>query len=57
MARHNCFINNNTKNLGAAGFVKDAPPGTGAIIAAQDNLEFYDNEIVDNRTTGLLVVN
>lgn len=57
VVRNNRFINNNTKNFGAAGFVKDAPPGTGAIIAAQDNLEFYGNEIADNRTVGLLVVN
>jgi len=57
VVRNNRFINNNTKNFGAAGFVKDAPPGTGAIIAAQDNLEFYGNEIADNRTAGLLVVN
>ena len=57
VVRNNRFVGNNTANFGAAGFVKDAPPGTGAIIAAQDNLEFYGNEIADNRTTGLLLVN
>lgn len=57
VVRHNRFVSNNVKNFGAAGFVKDAPPGTGAIIAAQDNLEFYGNEMADNVTTGLLIVN
>ncbi|MBI2733974.1 MAG: right-handed parallel beta-helix repeat-containing protein [Aquabacterium sp.] len=57
VVRNNRFVANNVKNFGAAGFVKDAPPGTGAIIAAEDNLEFYGNELADNATTGLLIVN
>lgn len=56
VVRNNRFIANNVKNFGVAGFVKDAPPGTGAIIAAQDNVEFYGNELADNQTSGLLLV-
>ena len=57
VVRYNRFVANNVDNFGVSGFVKDAPRGTGAIIAAQDNLEFYRNEITDNWTTGLLLVN
>ena len=57
IVRYNRFVGNNVDNFGSAGFVKDAPRGTGAIIVAQDNVEFYGNELADNWAAGLLIMN
>ncbi len=50
--------NNNIKSFAARGaIVGDVPSGTGILVFASDQLEVYNNNIHDNNTTGLAIVN
>ncbi|MEK6807206.1 MAG: parallel beta-helix domain-containing protein [Pseudomonadota bacterium] len=54
----NKSYSNNVSNFGPRGaIIGSLPAGTGMLVLASDQLEVHDNEIYDNRTTGLALVN
>lgn len=54
--RNNIFKNNH-KNFAAPGnIVATVPPGTGVMVMATDFVEVYDNDIVENQTTNVVIV-
>ncbi|MGH8530045.1 MAG: parallel beta-helix domain-containing protein [Nevskiales bacterium] len=54
----NRIYNNNLPQFAARGaIVALVPQGTGMLLVATDQLEIYDNEIADNRTVGIGIVN
>ena len=54
----NRSYHNNTPTFAPRGAIVAAvPAGTGALVLASDQLEFYDNDIQDNNFTGIVVVN
>ena len=57
---HNQVINNNTKNFAVesdfAGGVHITPPGTGIIILANSEVEIFNNNITNHKTTGIVAV-
>ncbi|MFA5941204.1 MAG: parallel beta-helix domain-containing protein [Sinimarinibacterium sp.] len=58
LVHRNRSYNNNTPQFAPRGaIVAYVPSGTGALVLASDQLEFYDNDIQDNNTVGLVVVN
>lgn len=58
IVRRNKSFGNNTDNFAPIGnIVGVVPRGTGMLVLATDQLEIYDNEIYDNDTLGLAVVN
>ncbi|MDD3764313.1 MAG: right-handed parallel beta-helix repeat-containing protein [Nevskiales bacterium] len=58
LVHHNRSYNNNIPQFAPRGaIVAYVPSGTGALVLASDQLEFYDNDIRDNHTTGLVIVN
>ncbi|HSW11588.1 MAG TPA: parallel beta-helix domain-containing protein [Solimonas sp.] len=58
LVHRNKSYNNNLPQFAPRGsIVAVIPPGTGMLVAAADQVEFYDNEIYDNKTTGLAIVN
>ncbi|MEM6802809.1 MAG: parallel beta-helix domain-containing protein [Bacteroidota bacterium] len=49
--------NNNYKNFAPKGnIVGTVPPGTGIMILATNNVEIYENEVINNRTAGTSIV-
>jgi len=58
LVHHNESYNNNIKSFAPRGaIVGDVPSGTGMLVLASDQLELYDNNIHDNNTSGLFIVN
>lgn len=58
IVRRNKSYDNNTDNFAPIGnIVGLTPRGTGMLILATDQLEIHDNEIYDNDTTGIAIVN
>lgn len=58
LVRNNRSYRNNIPQFAPQGaIVAVIPPGTGMLVAAADQLEVYDNEIYDNRTVGIALVN
>ncbi|MCB1173150.1 MAG: right-handed parallel beta-helix repeat-containing protein [Leptospiraceae bacterium] len=53
----NKIINNNTANFAPSGnIVGRVPTGTGVMIMANDNIEIFENQIENHKTTGLVIV-
>ncbi|MCC2655503.1 MAG: hypothetical protein K0Q76_611 [Panacagrimonas sp.] len=58
VVRRNRSFANNTDNFAPVGnIVGLVPRGTGMLILASDQLEIYDNDIHDNDTLGIAVIN
>jgi parallel beta-helix repeat protein len=58
IVRRNKAFNNNTANFAPVGnIVGLVPRGTGMLVLASDQLEIYDNDIENNGTVGIAVVN
>ncbi|HVT35872.1 MAG TPA: hypothetical protein VHE37_09820, partial [Nevskiaceae bacterium] len=58
IVHQNKSYHNNIKSFAPRGaIVGDVPSGTGALVLASDQLEFYDNDVQDNDTVGLTIVN
>src|SRR5581483_4888066 len=58
LVHHNESYNNNIKSFAPRGaIVGDVPSGTGMLVLASDQLELYDNNIHENNTSGLFIVN
>jgi len=58
LVHHNQSYHNNLKSFAPRGaIVGDVPSGTGMLVLASDQAEIYDNDIHDNRTAGLFIVN
>lgn len=58
IVRRNKAFDNNTANFAPAGnIVGLVPRGTGMLILAADEVEIYDNEIYDNDSLGIAMVN
>lgn len=58
IVRNNKSYGNNTENFAPIGnIVGLTPRGTGMLILASDQLEIYGNEIYDNDTIGIAMVN
>ncbi len=58
IVHHNKSYHNNIKSFAPHGAIVGAvPSGTGALVLASDQLEFYDNDVADNNTVGLTIVN
>ncbi len=58
LVHRNRSYNNNIKQFAPRGsIVAYVPSGTGALVLASDQLEFYDNDIKDNKTVGIVVTN
>ena len=56
-AHNNIIYNNNIPNFGVKGSIVSAvPKGTGVVIMATQNVDFYDNTIKDHKTANLSVV-
>jgi parallel beta-helix repeat protein len=55
--RNRSYHNNIPQFAPRGAIVAYVPSGTGALVLASDQLEFYDNDIQDNKTTGIVVVN
>ena len=56
-AYNNKIYNNNLKNFGVKGSIVSAvPKGTGVIIMATQNVDFYQNTIENHKTSNLSVV-
>ena len=53
----NRVFDNNHENFAAPGnMVASVPPGTGVMIMATDDVEVFENELVGNNTTSVLVL-
>lgn len=52
----NQLLANNTANFAPGGIVRTVPPGTGLLINANDEVEVFENEFVDNRTIQVSVI-
>lgn len=58
IVRRNLSYANNTNNFAPVGnIVGLVPRGTGMLVLASDQLEIYDNEIRDNDTLGIAIIN
>ena len=54
---NNTVIANNHENFAPKGnIVATVPPGTGMMLMANDQVEFFDNKVENNNSTGLLIV-
>ncbi|MCR4315944.1 MAG: right-handed parallel beta-helix repeat-containing protein [Planctomycetes bacterium] len=54
---HNVCEDNNHENFASTGtIVSTVPPGTGMMIMAMDNVEYFQNRIVNHKTTAIAVV-
>lgn len=54
---NNEVYNNNTPNFAPEGnIVGSVPTGTGIMVMANDDIEIFDNNIVDHKTVGITVV-
>ncbi|QDT64901.1 parallel beta-helix domain-containing protein [Calycomorphotria hydatis] len=53
----NKVINNNTENFAPKGaMVAEVPSGTGIMIMATDRVEVFENDIINNDSTNLLII-
>lgn len=53
----NKIVKNNTTNFAPSGnIVGRVPTGTGIMILANDNIEIFENEIKDHKTSGMVIV-
>lgn len=53
----NVIKENNYKNFAPKGnIVASVPPGTGLMILATSNVEAFDNQIINNKTTGASII-
>lgn len=58
LVHRNKTYNNNIPQFAPRGsIVAVIPPGTGMLMVATDQVEVYDNEIYDNDTVGIAIVN
>jgi uncharacterized repeat protein (TIGR03806 family) len=58
LVHHNISYNNNLANFAPRGaIVGYVPAGVGVLVLASDQLELYENEIYENNTVGLTIVN
>jgi len=58
LVHHNVSYNNNLMNFAPRGaIVGYVPGGTGVLVLASDQLELYANEVRENNTVGLVIVN
>ncbi len=58
IVRRNKAYDNNTDNFAPVGnIVGLTPRGTGMLVLAADQLEIYDNEVYDNDTMGIGIIN
>ena len=58
LVHRNKSYHNNTPQFAPRGAIVAAvPSGTGALVLASDQLEFYDNDIQDNNTVGIVIAN
>lgn len=56
-AHNNTLYNNNLKNFGVKGSIVSAvPKGTGVVIMATQNVQFYNNSVKNHKTSNLSVV-
>ena len=56
-AYDNKITNNNLDNFAPKGnIVAFVPPGTGSLVLATSNVNFHDNEILENRTIGMAII-
>jgi len=54
---NNIIKDNNHSNFAPEGnIVGVVPPGTGLMVLATEDVEVYDNQIIDNRTVGIAVI-
>ena len=52
----NRVLGNNTGNFGAKGTpVASVPAGSGVVVNSNDDVEIFDNDIKDNKTTNIIV--
>lgn len=52
----NMIVANNHANFGAKGSaVSSVPPGSGAIVNSNDEVEIFDNELKDNKTANVII--
>lgn len=55
---HNKSYHNNQPQFAPKGAIVAAvPAGTGALVLASDQLEFYNNDVQDNNTFGIVIAN
>jgi parallel beta-helix repeat protein len=52
----NEIIENNTPNFAPGGIVQTVPPGTGLLINANDEVEVFENDFVENQGTQVAVI-
>lgn len=53
---NNVVRNNNHKNFAPEGnIVGEVPPGTGMLVLAFDNVELFNNQIINNKTCGIII--
>jgi parallel beta-helix repeat protein len=52
----NTVTANNGENFASGGIVSNVPPGTGIFILAMDGNELHDNEVRDNDTMGIAII-
>lgn len=58
VVHYNDSFNNNVPSFAPRGaIVGDVPSGTGMLVLASDQLEVHDNNIYNNNTSGLIIVN
>ena len=58
LVHHNRSYRNNLPQFAPRGSIVAAvPSGTGALVLASDQLEFYANDVRDNNTVGIVVAN
>ena len=58
LVHNNRSYNNNVRSFAPHGaIIGKLPAGTGALVLASDQLEFYSNDFKDNDTTGIVIVN
>ena len=54
---HNQILHNNFQNFAPKGnIVGKVPAGTGVMVLAANNVEVYDNQILDNKTVSVAIV-
>ncbi|TXH04730.1 MAG: hypothetical protein E6R07_06430 [Nevskiaceae bacterium] len=58
VVHYNRSYNNNVPSFAPRGaIVGDVPSGTGMLVLASDQLELHDNDVYNNNTSGLIIVN
>jgi parallel beta-helix repeat protein len=52
----NEIVENNTPNFAPGGIVQTVPPGTGVLILANDEVEIFNNNLIENKSTQVSVI-